>query len=250
MCLIVLGYRQHPVWRLIVAANRDEFYARATAALAYWEDAPEILAGRDLLGGGTWLGITRSGKVAAVTNFRDASAPCEKAPSRGLLVANYLRGDEAPRSYVETLRASANQYNGFSLLVGDREALYYYCNRENLARELRPGVYGLSNHLLDTPWPKIVRAKRALRRLIDMREVEPKRILNVLSDTTCPADDQLPSTGVGLGRERLLSPIFIASETYGTRSSTALLIGHDGRVTVTERDSLAGQRKSYEMQLD
>jgi uncharacterized protein with NRDE domain len=250
MCLIAFAYRQHPAWQLILAANRDEFYARPTASMAYWEDAPEVLAGRDLVGGGTWLGITRSGRFAAVTNYRDPGGLREDAPSRGLLVADFLRGTEKPQAYLEILRTGADRYNGFSLLVGDSHGLYYFSNRENAVRELHPGIYGLSNHLLDTPWPKVLRVKRALRQLIEANAVETQRILEILADPLRPSDEDLPDTGVGLTWERLLSPVFISSEHYGTRSSTALLISHDGRVSLTERERFGGDIKSYQWQLE
>jgi uncharacterized protein with NRDE domain len=248
MCLIVFAYRQHPAWRLIVAANRDEFYARPTAPLGFWDDAPDILAGRDVSAGGTWLGVDHSGRFSAITNFRDSRGVLQDAPSRGLLVSNYLRSGASAHTYLETIRARARHYNGFSLLVGDDDGLYYYCNREDAARELRPGFYGLSNHLLDTPWPKVLRAKCRLQRLVDADELEPRALLAILSDRTRPADEELPDTGAGLQWERIFSPIFITSETYGTRSSTALLLGHDGRASVTERQGAGGDLRSYSIE--
>jgi uncharacterized protein with NRDE domain len=250
MCLIVFAYRRHPDYHLILAANRDETYDRPTLPLAHWQDAPEIVAGRDLISGGTWLGVTRNGRFAAVTNYRVPQVAREQPPSRGLLAANFLQGGEAPHIYLENLRASAARYDGFSLLVGDSRGIYYFSNRENTPRELSPGLYGLSNHLLDTPWPKVQRAKSALRQIMDAENIEPQRILKLLADSERPADDALPDTGIGLQREQLLSPIFVAGERYGTRSSTVLLITHDGCISITECDSLSGSIQSYEWRLE
>jgi uncharacterized protein with NRDE domain len=249
MCLIVFAYRAHPAYRLILAANRDEFYARPTTPLAHWDDAPEVLAGRDLVGGGAWLGMTCDGKFAAVTNYRDSRGPGEKALSRGLLVSDFLRGHNTPRTYMEVLQARADCYNGFNLLLGDTNGLYYFCNRENVVRELRPGLYGLSNHRLDTPWPKIQRAKSALRQLLDTGSIQSKDMFEFLADRHKPTDGELPDTGIGIDRERLLSPIFISSQNYGTRSSTVLLISPDGRVSMTERETLSGDAKTYQWKL-
>jgi uncharacterized protein with NRDE domain len=250
MCLIVFAYRGHPDYRLILAANRDETYDRPTLPLAHWQDAPEIVAGRDLISGGTWLGVTRNGRFAAVTNYRVPQVAREQPSSRGLLTANFLRGGEAPHIYLENLQPSAARYDGFSLLVGDSRCIYYFSNRESIPRELSPGLYGLSNHLLDTPWPKVQRAKSALRQIIDAEKIEPQRILQLLADSERPTDDALPDTGIGLQRERLLSPIFIAGERYGTRSLTVLLIAHDGCISITERDSLSGTIQSYEWRIE
>lgn len=250
MCLIVFAYQCHPAWRLILAANRDEFYARPSASMAYWHDAKGVLAGRDLTGGGTWFGVTRAGRFAAVTNYRDPHDHRENAPSRGLLVADFLRGDVSSKAYLDDLLARADQYNGFSLLVGDRHEIYYFCDRENVVRELAPGLYGLSNGLLDTPWPKVERAKQRLAALVEAHAIDTDHLLAVLADEHRPADDELPDTGVSLEWERRLSPILIRSPDYGTRSSTALLIGDHGQVAVAEHDNLSGELKSYRWRLE
>jgi uncharacterized protein with NRDE domain len=249
MCLIVFAYRAHPGYKLILAANRDEFYARPTAPLGFWNDAPSVLAGRDLIGGGTWFGITRGGKFAVVTNYRDTRGLRERAPSRGLLTADFLRSHEMPRTYLEALQANADSYNGFSLLAGDNDKLCYFCNRENVVRELKPSLHGLSNHRLNTPWFKVQRAKHALRRIMDTGAAEPKQILEFLSDRARPADNKLPHTGVGVEMERLFSSIFVSSQDYGTRSSTVLLISNDGRISLTERDNLNGNLRTYHWKL-
>jgi len=249
MCLIAFSYREHSDYRLILAANRDEFYARPAAGLGAWGDAPDIIAGRDEVGGGTWLGITRQGRFAAVTNYRDPRAVREHAPSRGRLVTDYLRGREAPGLYMENLCERAGQYSGFSLLAGDERELYYFCNIDNAVRNLGPGTYGVSNHLLDTPWPKVWRAKRALNKLVRADTITSALLLDLLTDTA-PADTQeLPDTGVGPRLERQLSPIFINGETYGTRASTALTITCAGSVSITERAHPGGEIRSLQWRL-
>lgn len=235
MCLILFAYEEHPRYRLILAANRDEFYERPTAPAAFWEDDSGVLAGRDLRNGGTWLGITRTGRVAAVTNYRgprDEHRP--EAPSRGALVASFLRGREAPDAYLLRLALNADRYNGFNLLVGDVQRLCYFSNREHEVRRLEAGIYGLSNGLLDTPWPKVEAGRAALGHAI-RRPFGPDTLLDLLADTTTAPDEALPDTGVGPEWERVLSARFIESAAYGTRSSTVLLVGYDGEVTLVER---------------
>jgi uncharacterized protein with NRDE domain len=236
MCILLVAPRQHPTYPLIVAANRDEFYDRPTRAAAFWPDAPAVLAGRDLLGGGTWLGITRHGRFAALTNFRDPELHHSRRPSRGQLVSDFLLGDEEPDAYLAKVAECADQYNGFSVIVGRTDALFCYSNRTPAVQALTPGVYGLSNHLLDTPWPKVTRAKRAIGALLsDTHDLAPDALFAILADRTIAADDALPVTGVGLEWERMLSPLFVSATEYGTRSSTVLLIDNRGEVTFVER---------------
>ncbi len=236
MCLILFAYGIHPRYRLILAANRDEFYARPSAAAAFWDDAPNLLAGRDLQDGGTWLGITRRGRFAALTNYRDPASLRAEAPSRGRLVGDYLRGRAAPADYLDEIRSGAHAYNGFNLLVGDAHSLHWFSNRGRSV-SLSPGLYGLSNHLLDTPWPKVERGKAGLAALLDRGgDPEAEDMLTLLADRTRPADADLPDTGVGLEWERVLSSIFITSPVYGTRSSTVLKVGRNGDVAFWERN--------------
>ncbi len=236
MCLILFSFKQHPLYPLVIAANRDEFYDRASAPAAFWEDAPDLLAGRDLVAGGTWLGITRSGRLAALTNYRDPRSSREDAPSRGMLVAGYLRGRETPEAFLEKLSKETRSYNGFSLVLGDAGTLYYFSNRNECSCELKPGLYGLSNRFLDTAWPKVERGKKALAELLaSERDPAPEELFRILADECRPEDNRLPDTGVGIEWERLLSPLFIKSPTYGTRSSTVLLINKEGIVTFVER---------------
>ncbi|WP_333840157.1 NRDE family protein [Pelomicrobium sp.] len=250
MCLALLALHTHPRYRLILAANRDEFYDRPTAPAAFWSDHPQILAGRDLAEGGTWLGITRTGRFALVTNYREGGARREAAPSRGRLVSDFLIGAEAPERYATRLAARAHEYNGYNLIVGDGATVVYQSNRAEGMRRLMDGVYGLSNHLLDTPWPKVRRSKETLFGLLEQEgSALLEGLFQMLADHSRPGDGELPETGIGLEWERLLSAAFIASDTYGTRSSTVLLVAQDGTVQFVERsfgrNGTPGSQVSY-----
>ena len=236
MCLILFSYQTHPAFRLILAANRDEFYDRPTRALAYWSDHPEVLAGRDLKGNGTWLGVSRTGRIAAITNYRDPAALMPNAPSRGILISDYLTGHSSPQDYLVAVSKIGQCYNGFNLIVGDTSGLYYTSNRSSGVKRLRPGIYGISNHLIDTAWPKVQRAKALLLDQFNGgQKINVEKILGILSDRLQPADAELPKTGVGLEWERILAPMFIISPDYGTRSSSIVLFDQSGQVTVIER---------------
>ncbi len=236
MCLILLAWRCHPRFPLVVAANRDEYRTRPSAAAQFWNERPDILGGRDLQQGGTWLAITRGGRFAAVTNYRDAGPPIVPALSRGWLVQEFLLGAEAPEEYLREVHSRGDSYNGFGLIVGDGGRVCFYSNRGIGVRNLDAGVYGLSNHLLDTPWPKVARGKAALQSALDCSEVvEVEGLLGILADTTQAGDESLPDTGVGIERERHLSPICVRGADYGTRCSTVLLVNADGEVTFAER---------------
>jgi uncharacterized protein with NRDE domain len=236
MCLIFVAYRQRADYPLIIAANRDEYYWRPSAAAHFWRDAPKVLAGRDLEALGTWLGITREGRFAAITNFRDPCRNRKRAVSRGQLVRDYLLSDVPPQAYCQAISSRAAAYNGFNLLLGDQLELWYYASQGNVARGLDPGLYGLSNRLLDTPWPKVARGKETFRHLLGNDRLSETGLLRMLADRTCPPDELLPDTGIGLTWERTLGPIFIRSDTYGTRSSTVILVTTEGRVHFTERN--------------
>jgi uncharacterized protein with NRDE domain len=235
MCLILFSYDHHEKYRLILAANRDEFYDRPTAPLAFWTDTPEILAGRDLKGNGTWMGIDRSGRFAALTNFRDPASDKPEAPTRGRLVSDFLRNSVPPAIYLDSLRSMADRFNGFNLLVGDRHSLYFHTNRTGEIRKLIRGIYGLSNRFLDTPWPKVKEGKRALARILSGKRIETESLFHLLEDRTRPPDQALPDTGIGLEWERMLAPRFISSEAYGTRSASVLLIEKNGGIRFSER---------------
>jgi uncharacterized protein with NRDE domain len=235
MCLILFSLHDHPRYPLIIAANRDESYRRPTTALGFWPDAPDIAAGRDQQAGGTWLGITRQGRWAALTNFRQAGSYRQGTPSRGQLVADFLRGDSSPQAYMEQIEPNAHAFNGFNLLVGDPGSVYYLSNREDRGRRVAGGIHGLSNHLLDTPWPKVELGKQTLHSLPDApAEAVTEILLGCLRHCGAVPDTALPDTGVGRARERMLSPPFIVSDVYGTRASTVILLDRDGRVTIEE----------------
>lgn len=236
MCLILLSWRAHPPYRLVVAANRDEFHARPTVAADFWSDRRSILAGRDLEAGGTWMGVTRDGRFAALTNFRRMPLVKEGAPSRGRLSAAFLESAIEPREYLETLRSVKDDYAGFSIFAGAGRSLCYFSNVGDEVLELTPGVYGLSNHLLDTSWPKVDRGKARLSEILESGRGDcVAALFDVLSDRSIARDEHLPDTGVGLERERMLSPMFIAGDVYGTRSSTVVTITDDGHVEFEER---------------
>ncbi len=236
MCLILFAWKMHQKFPLVLAANRDEFYERPSAPAAFWEDAPDLLAGRDLREGGTWLGITRMGRLATLTNYRDPSSLKIGAPSRGTLVGDYLCGRDAPEEYLQRIAPDAGRYNGFNLIVGDPDDLFHFSNRRGARERLKSGIYGLSNRFLDTPWPKVEWGKKALSDLLlEKQGPSPETLFGLLADRARPPDDRLPDTGVGIEWERVLSPRFIESPVYGTRSSTVLLIDRKGGVTFVER---------------
>ncbi|MDA8140678.1 MAG: NRDE family protein [Desulfobacteraceae bacterium] len=236
MCLILFAYRAHPHYRLILAANRDEFYQRPTAPLDFWPDHPEVLAGRDLEQGGTWLGVTRNGRLAAITNYRDPRSLKSNAPSRGQLVSGFLLGSAAPEEYLRQVQTTAHQYNGFNLLLGDNQDLLYYSNHGSAMERVTPGIHGLSNHLLDTPWPKVARGKTQFAALVERSpDLLEEELFHLLQNQFVAPDEQLPETGVDLAWERLLSPIFITSPGYGTRCSSVLMIDLKGSIRLSER---------------
>jgi len=235
MCLIFLALNQHPTYKLIVAANRDEFYTRKTAVANFWEDYPTILGGRDLEASGTWMAITKNGKIGLVTNYRDPANIDPNAPSRGQLVLDFLVNGDTPEAYLNKVSQRAVRYNGFNLLTGYPDELWYLSNYGNGLQKLQSGIYGLSNHLLDTPWPKVHRGKEKFSNAIKDSVVEPERLFELLYDEQRAEDQALPNTGIGLERERALSSMFIKTNGYGTRCSTVILVSHDNQVLFSER---------------
>ncbi|MGE0384603.1 MAG: NRDE family protein [Gammaproteobacteria bacterium] len=237
MCLILLAYRAHPRFRLVIAANRDEYHARAAHPAAFWDDAPAVLAGRDAVAGGTWLGVTRGGRFAGVTNVRSAAPPRSEAASRGHLVSDFLRGSVAAGEYLRVLAADGQRYNGFNLLADDGRALWYYSNRdERPPHELAPGIYGLSNGTLDEDWPKVRVGKAGLAAALHAgRDPDHEALLALLANRDIAPDHLLPDTGIDPVRERVLSSAFILGGEYGTRCSTAITIDHRGRTDFVER---------------
>ncbi|MBI3045395.1 MAG: NRDE family protein [Betaproteobacteria bacterium] len=236
MCLILLAWRAHPQYPLIFAGNRDEHYERPSAPADFWPGEPNIFGGRDLEHGGTWLGLTRAGRFAAVTNYRDGPAARPAPRSRGSLTADFLRRDDEPRRHLAEIVPDAAQYRGFTLLIGNLDRLYSFSNRGSGIDELAPGVHGLSNHLLDTPWPKVARGKERLTVLLQAGETDLiQGLFGALADRHVAPDSELPDTGVGLERERALSPAFVAGDRYGTRASTVLLVNKRNEVVFLER---------------
>ncbi len=240
MCLILFSYQKHPIYQLVLAANRDEFYSRPTAPLGFHDKAGQILSGQDLKHNGTWLGLTKTGRMAAITNFRDPSTIVENAPSRGNLVSDFLASDESSKAYLEKIKSTRKQYNGFNIIVGDVTGIFYYSNREDKIQAIPPGVHGLSNKFLDTPWPKIEKGKACLKEIIAAKEkINPEDLFSILKDHTYPPSHMLPNTGVGPCWEKILSPLFISSKYYGTRSSSIILMEKTGRATFVERTFFA-----------
>jgi len=230
MCLIVFAWHVVPGLPLVLAANRDEFYARPTAAAAWWPDHPQVYAGRDLQGNGTWLGITQDGRFAALTNIRNPAERRDDVRSRGMLVADYLCGQMTPEEYIEAIGATGEQYNGYNLIVGTPGTLIWYNNRseddERNGKPLSPGIYGLSNDRLDSPWPKVVRTKAQFASLL-CQGAPRDAYFEMLKDTTRCSDCRLPKTGVDIEWERILSAVCIESPSYGTRSSTVVQMYRD-----------------------
>jgi uncharacterized protein with NRDE domain len=249
MCLIAIAWKAHPGYRLFVAANRDEWYDRPAAPAHWWKDSPNVFAGRDLQASGTWLGIARDQKFAAITNFRDPSDRKSTAPSRGKLVADYLRGALSPAAYLNKLRPTANQYNGFSLLVADQNTLLYFSSRDDEIIEVPPGIHALSNHSLNEPWPKVEYAKSSIGGAFEAKLPEDAIFIRgfaIFSNEDRADDKRLPETGVGLEWERILSPAMIVGERdgarvgakYGTRCTTLVGVkSHEVRFEEHTRDA-------------
>ncbi|TWT04952.1 NRDE family protein [Planomicrobium sp. CPCC 101079] len=246
MCLINFQFQKHPKYKLVVAANRDEFYGRPTESAHFWEDTPSILAGRDLEQGGTWLGVDKTGKFAALTNFRDPSKPEAGKISRGALVRDYLAGTQSPTDFLAAINPT--DYTGFNLLVGDADRLFYYNNIQPAVTEIAPGTYGLSNHLLDTPWPKVIKGKKYLYDYLSSHEeVELDSLFNILANSEQASDSELPRTGIGLEFERKLSAMFIKTPDYGTRSASVVLVDYDGTITFAEKTFKNGEQNDEQI---
>lgn len=233
MCLAVIGLDAHPRFPLIVAANRDEFHERPALPAHWWPT--HILAGKDLSAGGTWFGVRRDGRWALVTNFREAVPRDQQAPSRGDLVTSALIDDRVPLPQAAAVATEGARYHGFNLLIGDGPRVAYTSNRASGAVALEAGIHGLSNRLLDTPWPKLVRSKARFGAWLRNAQPDIEGGMALLNDRQRADDDALPSTGVSLERERSLSAPFIVGPDYGTRCSTLLMIAADGAAVFIER---------------
>ena len=252
MCLLIFAHQIDPRYRLVLAANRDEFHARPTAPAAFWPEHPDLLAGRDLEQGGTWMGITRAGRFAAITNYRDPARTSPAPRSRGELPLDYLTGNLDPQSYLLGLSDRTQEYAGFNLLVGDSDSLWYLSNsaapRDCAPRRLQPGLYGLSNASLDTPWPKVVLGKTRLRALLANNELDHDTLTTVVGDRQLADPQDLQRQGLGNDMDQILSAQFITAGSYGTRSSTTLWSDRQGLVhwresSFDERGDLTGKRK-------
>jgi uncharacterized protein with NRDE domain len=237
MCLILFSFRAHRHFPLVVAANRDEHYSRPAAPAGFWNDYPDVYAGRDLEKGGTWMGINTNGRFAAITNYRQGQAGPAAPRSRGELVSHFLTGSESPADFFGRAAQSTSEYNPFSMLAGDLNALFFYSNRGQGMLPIAPGMHGLSNHLLDTPWPKVVNGTAAVAATHDLDDPDAISALlfAALAERSSAQDTQLPDTGISRQRERELSPPFISGEHYGTRTSTVLLVHESGDVFVHEK---------------
>ena len=239
MCLLVIAWQAHPRYRLVVAANRDEFHERPSAPMAKWPAPNDLLAGRDLRSQGTWLGLDRRRHFGVVTNFRDLQRPSANAPTRGELIPRFLGGQAGPGPFLRELAPVANDYSGFNLLLSDGESLWYASNRaEGFARPLPPGIYGLSNQFLDTPWPKLQRVRGRFEAWMsagDAATDATEPLFEILNDRTRSADTDLPQTGLSPEWEKVLSAPFVLNPDYGTRCSTVVLIEAAGAATLAER---------------
>ena len=236
MCLVVLGLHAHPLYPLVVAANRDEFLDRPSEPARFWPEAPGFLAGRDLRAGGTWLGVTRSGRFAALTNIRDPLRHDPGAPSRGDLVVRFLLGRDGPVEHLAGVAAEPVRRNPYNLLAGAGGRLAWHSNAVSRPREVGAGVHAVSNALLDTPWPKTTRSAARLAEILERgTRIDPEELFALLGDREPVPDGDLPATGVGLPAERLLSPPFVVSPGYGTRGSTLLLVSRGGGASLLER---------------
>ena len=237
MCLILFAYKAVPGVSLIVAANRDEWFSRPAAPADFWDDGPKVLAGRDLQAGGTWLGLTTTGRFSALTNYRNSSEKRADAPSRGDLVRSFLTGRESARTFLSRLAERAGAYNGFNLLAGDVSRLYCFSTQDHSLVEVAAGIHGLSNHLLDTPWPKVKLGCDTLNALDHCKDPDTiiETLLNTLADQRRAPITELPKTGVTLQLEKTLSPPFIMGDHYGTRNSMVVIVSASGEVFVHEK---------------
>ncbi|MDN5205277.1 NRDE family protein [Fulvivirgaceae bacterium BMA10] len=252
MCLILFAYKAHPKYKLIVAANRDEFYDRPTETAHWWNDEETILGGKDLKENGSWFAINKLGRFAALTNYRDPFNIKENVPSRGALVTGFLKNNNNDLSFSDYLVENGKQFNGFNIIYGDPDELCYYSNYQGKPTTLKPGIYGLSNALLDAPWPKVAQGKKDLVNLIAGKDFSIEASFDFLNNSEIAPDEKLPDTGVGMEKERMLSPLFIKNTNYGTRCSTILLVDNDDEVTFVERSYVPKKEtdQSYQFRLN
>lgn len=243
MCIVNFHFQSHPKYKLIIAANRDEFYQRPASQAHFWPDHPGLLAGRDLEAKGTWLGMTKSGRFASLTNFRAPKYFDNQGKrSRGDIVTNFLTGEIEASHYLKQLHERREQYSGFNVIAGTVDELYYYGNEQGEVVKINPGTHSLSNHLLNTPWPKVERSKEMLKKYVTKNEhIEPEALFQLLADNETAPDEALPRTGLDIEMERAVSAIFIKTKDYGTRVSTVVLVTHDHEVQFIERSFHHGE---------
>ena len=249
-----MAYKCHPDYKLVFAANRDEFYERPAAPAAFWKEEPSLLAGRDLKEGGTWCGITKTGRFAAITNYRDMKSIKKNALSRGKIVTDFLTGTSSPELYGKALKDSADTYNGYSLIFGNKSGLFFFSNRKKELVEIKAGIHGLSNHLLNTPWYNVERSKTLFKKAVEKENGNlVEELFGLLSDDIPSTDDNLPNTGLDPKLERTISPIFTKTEVYGTRSSTVILVDNNDNVNFIEKSldnsSKEWKTSSYDFQI-
>jgi uncharacterized protein with NRDE domain len=236
MCLVFIAHQVHPRLPFVMLSNRDEFYHRPTLPAHFWEEEPNVLGGKDLEAGGTWMGLHAAGKLACVTNYRDMKHLKSNAPSRGALVADYLKSNYDPHRYLEEVALRGSQYNGFNLITYDTRTLAYYSNYGNGVVQLPAGIYGLSNALLDDPWPKVEEGKKEFALALESLQPQLEDLFAILMDDTPAPEHSLPNTGIGLEKERLLSSRFIQTPGYGTRCSTVVWRDESGDFHFVERN--------------
>ena len=235
MCLLLLSYKINPNYKLIVAANRDEFYDRPASLLHNWENHSDLYAGKDLKENGTWLGVTKKGRIAAITNYRDMAKIKVNAPTRGKLVSDFLLNKMSPELYADLLMETTDNYNGYNLIFGYCDSLYYFSNISKEPVKLSEGIYGLSNQLLDSQWPKVIKSKKIFSEIINEPNPSINKLFDLLKDDEVYPDETLPETGLGKELERMVSPIFTVTEKYGTRSSSIIFIDVNNNVEFTEK---------------
>ncbi len=235
MCLLLISYLSHPEYKLIIAANRDEFYKRPATPAQFWTEHPTLLAGKDLEGGGTWLGLTTAGKFSAITNYRDIRNLKQNTPTRGKIVTDFLLNNNSLTEFSKELKEKADLYNGYNLIFGNLYGMNYFSNQTKTLYELKPGIYGLSNHLLDTPWYKIEKSKELFLNVLTKKDILMEDFFEILSDKTVSPDDLLPDTGLEKPVERAMSAIFVSTPEYGTRSSTVILVNNQNQASFTEK---------------
>lgn len=250
MCLITFAYKKHKKYKLIIVANRDEFYQRPTTTANQWEDEPNIIAGRDLKGNGTWMGFHKNGRFSALTNYRDGFNEKQNAPSRGHLVTSFLLSQNDSQEHLQQLTETAALYNGYNLLAYDGKDLGYYSNQIEKPQILESGIYGLSNSTLDVSWPKVNKAISGLEALIQQDEIDVNKAFAIMQNKTIAPDDELPNTNIPIKWERLLSAMYIESPEYGTRCSTVFLLDYDGNYHFEERSYIPKNQAIFKGKID